>query len=116
MDSTEPQYVGNPTAEIDRAWDDLLSRKLSTLSYELIESKLSEAVDIVLDETDAYGVERSSIHTVDGRGIKLRYPWELNAPIFTLLIRASSLDVYHSLHCVVSLLGDIRIRTLTDVE
>ena len=25
---TEPQYVGDPTPEIDRAWDDLLIRKL----------------------------------------------------------------------------------------
>ncbi|CAG8951655.1 hypothetical protein HYFRA_00005455 [Hymenoscyphus fraxineus] len=61
----EPQYAGEPSPEIDKAWDDLLS-----------------AVDLSLDISELHGVEKTSVHTADGKSVLI------------------SLDVYHSLHCI----------------
>ncbi|KAI1170941.1 hypothetical protein F4777DRAFT_594477 [Nemania sp. FL0916] len=48
----EPQYAGEASPEIDKAWDDLLS-----------------AVDLKLDMNDLHGAERASVHTADGKGV-----------------------------------------------
>ncbi|KAI0154554.1 hypothetical protein GGR57DRAFT_466020 [Xylariaceae sp. FL1272] len=48
----EPQYAGEPSPEIDKAWEDLLG-----------------ATDLKLDMSDLYGAERASVHTADGKGV-----------------------------------------------
>ncbi|KAF3022018.1 hypothetical protein E8E14_012277 [Neopestalotiopsis sp. 37M] len=47
----EPQYAGEPSPEIDKAWDDLLT------------------VDLNLDLNDLHGAERASVPTADGKGV-----------------------------------------------
>ncbi|RDW91741.1 hypothetical protein BP5796_02906 [Coleophoma crateriformis] len=52
VDPSKPQYAGEPSPEIDKAWDDLL-----------------EAVDLILPVEEVHGAEAESIHTPDGKGV-----------------------------------------------
>ncbi|KAI1261337.1 hypothetical protein F5Y18DRAFT_401683 [Xylariaceae sp. FL1019] len=52
VNPSEPQYAGEPSPEIDKAWDDILG-----------------ATDLRLDMDELYGAERNSVHTADGKGV-----------------------------------------------